>query len=141
MHYRLEAEHVGLIHALRYLMHPEGIGVLDRTWEVTAIFGGIDYPYRADTPPDAGAIFPEHQDKAPFLVDGIRLVERLALLGGELEIEIQRLSGEPPHDRDLCLFYDQGHPLIVTTDDAEVYARLDHWFAQISGPWHRWCFP
>ena len=90
--FRTESSNHDVIHVLRFLMYPEGIGVLDRLWEFRFLFGGIAYPYRMDTPAGIGSVCPEFQDTTPCRINGTRLVERAALVFEFEDTELVRLT-------------------------------------------------
>jgi hypothetical protein len=140
MKYKLRGGNHDLIHVLRFLMAPEGVGVLDRTWEVQCIYSTIAYKFADDMPLGAENVFPEFGDKAPFKVSGTRLVERAALVPQFDETVVVRLCEGSPDGYDLLFYADLGHPLAVETSDDGLYLKLKEYFESTCGDEHYKCF-
>lgn len=133
--FTLQGDYQTVIGLLRFLIFPDGVGVLDRRWEVRGVWGGIAYPYKVDSGPEVGHIFPEFRDEAPFEIDGIRLVERMALASHELEIQVVRLADDNIHD--LLIAYE---PLVVETSDEQLFIKIKDFIDSTNGPQSRACF-
>ena len=127
MIYELESQNHDLIHILRFIMYPEGVGVLDREWEFRYLFGAIAYPWGHASEKDR-AVFPEYMDKTPFKVDGVRLIQRAALVFHFEDTELVRLcESSNERDWDLRILADIALPLEIQTSDSELYTRLGHY--------------
>ena len=137
MEHTLYAGRHRLIHLLREIQ--SGCqGVLGHKWQVTQ--GGGGFWFSKDGQQCYEDMLLAEDLDTNSCVDGMRLMERSALVSDFDEAEIVRFSQSKPGVIDLKLTFHGGAPIVVETDDPSVFDVLYDYFEMTSSESHRSCF-
>ena len=138
MKHTLYGAHHKLVHVLRHLQSANAKGVLDRKW--TVLGDKAVFRFSSGSHSISMLMFPELEGANSTVVSGVRLLERSALMREYEGNEICRLCDDGSGRFDLVITAQCAEPLVVSTDDEEVFDALYDYFELTSSDSHQRCF-